>query len=138
ELISSRGPPGERSMTTAAEFTPRYGRWAVVAGASQGLGAAFARALARRGVDLVLIARGREHLELLAQQLRDEHGVEARTVAMDLAQPHLFAQTPSFEASPIPTCTTATISARSDDGSRATAGEKVLQILRTAAGGRAP
>ena len=39
-----------------------YGRWAVVAGASEGLGAAFAQALARRGHNLILIARRAEVL----------------------------------------------------------------------------
>ena len=54
------------------EFTARYGPWAVVAGASAGLGAAFARALADRGVKLILVARRREPLVSLAEQLPTE------------------------------------------------------------------
>lgn len=65
----------------------RYGRWAVVAGASAGLGAAFATALARRGIDLVLVARQQALLEPLADRLRQLHGVEIRTLALDLAEP---------------------------------------------------
>ena len=61
------------------------GRWAVIAGASEGLGAAFARALAARGHDLVLIARRAGPLEELAQQLRSAHRVEVVTAAVDLA-----------------------------------------------------
>jgi hypothetical protein len=65
----------------------RYGRWAVVAGASEGLGAAFAEALAAHRVSLVLLARRAELLETLASTLRAAHGVEVRTVACDLADP---------------------------------------------------
>jgi short-subunit dehydrogenase len=64
-------------------FAQRYGPWAVIAGASEGIGAAFARAIARRGVNLVLIARRKEPLDLLASELRETH-VEARTLPLDL------------------------------------------------------
>ena len=47
-------------------FQERYGRYAIVAGASSGLGAAFARELAARKLDLLLLARRRELLESLA------------------------------------------------------------------------
>ena len=66
-------------------FADRYGPWAVVAGASEGLGAAFAEALARRGLNLVLLARRAEMLDALAATLRRAHGVEVRPVAADLA-----------------------------------------------------
>jgi uncharacterized protein len=59
----------------------------VIAGASEGLGAAFAHALARRGMDLVLVARRSEPLEVLATRLRDQLAVEVRTFALDLAEP---------------------------------------------------
>lgn len=71
------------------DFTDRYGRWGIVAGASEGLGAAFARGLARRGMNVVLLARRAPVLEALAEDLRAEYGVEVRTLAVDLADPQL-------------------------------------------------
>jgi short-subunit dehydrogenase len=68
-------------------FAQTYGPWAVVAGGSEGLGAAFAAGIAQRGVNLVLVARRPEPLELTAAQLRREHGVEVIMVAADLASP---------------------------------------------------
>lgn len=68
-------------------FPQRYGVWAVIAGASEGLGAAFAESLAARGLSLVLLARRAELLGALASKLRTSHGVEVRPVACDLAEP---------------------------------------------------
>ncbi len=65
----------------------RYGPWAVVAGASEGLGAAFASALAARGHHLILLARREALLTTLAEELKGKHGVEARCIAADLANP---------------------------------------------------
>lgn len=57
------------------------GRWAVVAGASTGTGAAFARGLARRKLNLVLIARSQDKLEAIAKDLRARFKVEVRTTS---------------------------------------------------------
>ncbi|MFI5307080.1 MAG: SDR family NAD(P)-dependent oxidoreductase [Polyangiales bacterium] len=63
----------------------RYGPWALVAGASEGIGAAFARALAEAGFSLLLIARREGPLEALAAELRTRSGREVETLALDLA-----------------------------------------------------
>ena len=65
-------------------FQQRYGPWALVAGASAGLGEAFARALATRGLHLLLLARRAEALQALATDLRARHGVEVRVEAADV------------------------------------------------------
>ena len=64
----------------------RYGDWALVTGASAGIGAAFARALAREGLSVVLTARRRAPLEALAAEIEKESGVQTRVVEEDLAQ----------------------------------------------------
>jgi short-subunit dehydrogenase len=67
-------------------FRERYGPVAVVAGASEGLGAAFADSIAARGVDLVLLARRGDVLRDLAAQIGAARGVEVTPVACDLAE----------------------------------------------------
>lgn len=57
----------------------------IITGASSGIGAAFARALAGRGASLVLVARRLDRLDAVAAQLRDQHGVAIETIRTDLA-----------------------------------------------------
>jgi short-subunit dehydrogenase len=73
------------------DFRARYGPWALVTGASEGIGECFARALAARGLGLLLVARREGPLEALAAELRSAHGVEVRTASADVGRPDLLA-----------------------------------------------
>jgi short-subunit dehydrogenase len=66
-------------------FKKKYGPWAVVTGASEGIGRAIAAELAAAGLNLVLVARRKERLEQLSGELGAAYGVEARVVATDLS-----------------------------------------------------
>ena len=63
----------------------KYGPWAVIAGGSEGVGAAFARKLGAAGINLVLLARKPGPLEEVASEVRAESGVTVRALSIDLA-----------------------------------------------------
>ena len=85
-LCSVRGPAGHKRVS---DFTSRYGQWALVAGASEGLGAAFAEQLAERGMNVLLVARREPELAQLAKRLAKAYRVETRWLALDLADDEL-------------------------------------------------
>jgi uncharacterized protein len=68
-------------------MTPWSGKWALVTGASAGIGKALAEELAREGAHLILTARRRERLEELAQRLSATYKIQTKTFVADLAQP---------------------------------------------------
>lgn len=59
----------------SSAFVQKYGPWAVVTGASDGIGRAMAREAAQRGLNVVLIARRQAELDRLANELAQAHGV---------------------------------------------------------------
>jgi short-subunit dehydrogenase len=68
-------------------FVERYGPWALVTGASAGIGAEFARQLSEMGLNLVVVARRRKRLEDLACDLESKSKVQVRIVTADLSRP---------------------------------------------------
>ena len=67
------------------KFKEKYGPYALVAGGSDGLGFAFAEAIARRGLDLVLIARQEERLKAAAARLKETYKIDVIPIAADMA-----------------------------------------------------
>lgn len=67
------------------DFSSKYGPWAVVTGATSGIGQEIAHELAARGLNIVLAARGLPALETAGAEIRSRHGVETRHVSIDLS-----------------------------------------------------
>ena len=72
-------------------FLEKYGPWAIVTGASSGIGDEFARQLAAKGLNLVLVARRKDRLDALANELSSSHSVEVKTLEIDLTDPTFMA-----------------------------------------------
>nr|AGO88023.1 putative short-chain dehydrogenase/reductase family protein [uncultured bacterium 122006-I05] len=62
----------------------RYGDWALVTGASAGIGEEFCRQLAAKGMNIAMVARRGEKLETLGSELEKNNGVSTRSVPLDL------------------------------------------------------
>ncbi len=70
----------------------RFGPWALVAGASTGLGAEYAHQLAAKGLNLVLVARHEIRLQTLAEELRFRYSNQVREIVCDLSLPDAASQ----------------------------------------------
>jgi hypothetical protein len=78
--------------------TTKFGPWAVVTGASSGIGKEFARQLAANGLNLVLVARRHALLEQIGQNLAAEYGIAYRAVGLDLSTDDFMPQIESATA----------------------------------------
>ncbi len=78
--------------TTQARFIKKYGSWAIVTGASDGIGREFAMRLAEVGLNLVLVARREKRLSDLAKSLEKSCGISCMVIALDLSATHACAQ----------------------------------------------
>uniref|UniRef100_A0A3P9IT46 Hydroxysteroid (17-beta) dehydrogenase 12b n=1 Tax=Oryzias latipes TaxID=8090 RepID=A0A3P9IT46_ORYLA len=73
----------------------RLGKWAVVTGATDGIGKAYAEELARRGFSIVLISRSQEKLDEVSEAIAGKCGVETKTIAVDFSSVDIY---PKIEA----------------------------------------
>jgi uncharacterized protein len=71
-------------------FKDRYGPWAIVTGASSGIGEHFADLLADRGLNLIVTARRRDRLDLLATSLKLKYRIEVKVLELDLTSPNFI------------------------------------------------
>ena len=71
--------------TSTNHFASTYGSYALVTGASEGIGRSFATQLAKRGLNVLLVARRAEALNHLSQELESQYGVLCPVVVADLS-----------------------------------------------------
>ena len=68
------------------KFTSKYGEWALITGASKGIGLEFSRQLAAKGLNVVLVARSENSLKQLASSIESDYPVKTTIVAADLTE----------------------------------------------------
>ena len=67
-------------------FKDKYGPWVLLAGAAEGLGKAYTYALAKRGVNIVMVDKQEDCLKVLASDIEREFGIQTITIYIDLVQ----------------------------------------------------
>jgi hypothetical protein len=78
-------------------FPEKYGAWALVTGATSGIGAELARQIAARGMNILLVARKEKELQEYAQVLAETFGVQTHTLSADLASEEGIAKVKAVE-----------------------------------------
>ncbi|XP_020312103.1 very-long-chain 3-oxoacyl-CoA reductase-A [Oncorhynchus mykiss] len=76
-------------------LSPKLGKWAVVTGATDGIGKVYAEELARKGFAMILISRSQDKLDDVARQLETQYKVETKTIAVDFGLSDIY---PKIEA----------------------------------------
>ena len=74
------------------DFAEEYGQWAIVTGASRGIGKSYAYELAKRGLNLILIARSESLLSQIAKEIEESHRVKVESIVADMSQSDVFAK----------------------------------------------
>lgn len=82
-------------MVDQQNFIVKYGAWALVVGGSKGIGEAYSRQLAAKGMNLIMTARGKDELDALAEELMQQHGISVRTIVIDLNDDNVLTQVKS-------------------------------------------
>ncbi|KAI5627091.1 very-long-chain 3-oxoacyl-CoA reductase-A [Silurus asotus] len=77
-------------LGNGALLSPKLGKWAVVTGATDGIGKSYAEELARRGFSIMLISRSQEKLDDVAKSLESLYKVETKTIAVDFGQINIY------------------------------------------------
>lgn len=73
-----------------SNFKEKYGPWAIVTGASSGIGVEFCRQLASKGLNIVMVARREKEMQALSDELNSKYGVSTKVVPLDLAKEGFF------------------------------------------------
>lgn len=73
-------------------FTKKYGPWALITGASSGIGAELAKQLAKKGLNVVLVARRKTRLENLANEISNKYHVKTAFIVIDLLAENFMSQ----------------------------------------------
>ncbi len=68
-------------------FNKKYGPWALITGASTGIGKAISEQVAQQGLNIVAVARNQDNLNALQQDLQTQYGIEVKTISADLSDP---------------------------------------------------
>jgi short-subunit dehydrogenase len=73
-----------------SNFKEKCGPWAIVTGASSGIGVEFCKQLAAKGLNIVLVARRAQEMQALSDELNNKYGISTQVVPLDLAQEGFF------------------------------------------------
>jgi len=82
----------ERWIRSPTDYSQFIGEWALVSGSSVGLGEEFAYGLAKRGLNIILIARSKDKLEIIAERIRTQFKRETRVISVDLTDSNVYEQ----------------------------------------------
>jgi short-subunit dehydrogenase len=81
------------------ELKKTFGEWAIIAGATEGIGEQFSLQLAKKGMNILLIARKQEGLDKVSKQITDNYpSVKTETLSLDLSDPELTKKVSAFAA----------------------------------------